>query len=142
MTPLATESRLSDPDVAYRALIDAHRGLTDEESAALNTRLVLILANQVGDLEILRQAAEFATAGAGRTVMHCPKLRTCARESFPHASVKTRNGPLIKVQATEDRGGVPDGIDDFHSPPLPGARGRRRRRARAVCAKATRRRRR
>ena len=41
MTPLETESRLPDPDGAYRLLIDAHRGLTDEESAALNTRLVL-----------------------------------------------------------------------------------------------------
>lgn len=65
MTPLETENRLSDPDGAYRLLIDAHRGLTDEESAALNTRLVLILANQVGDLEILRQAAELARRGLG-----------------------------------------------------------------------------
>jgi Protein of unknown function (DUF2783) len=57
---LRTNSQFPDPDVAYRALIEAHRGLSDEESAALNTRLVLILANQVGDLEILKQAIALA----------------------------------------------------------------------------------
>ena len=58
--PLDTTSRFPDPDVAYRALIEAHRGLSDEQSAALNTRLVLILANQVGDTEALRDAIELA----------------------------------------------------------------------------------
>lgn len=62
---LLTESRFPDPDVAYRALIEAHRGLGDEESAALNTRLVLILANHVGDLDVLREAIALARrAGA------------------------------------------------------------------------------
>lgn len=60
MPRLEVESRLSDPDLAYRALIEAHRGLTDEESAALNTRLVLILANQIGDAEVLAQALALA----------------------------------------------------------------------------------
>jgi hypothetical protein len=57
---LATENRLPDPDLAYRYLIEAHRGLSDEASAALNTRLVLILANQVGSLETLREAIALA----------------------------------------------------------------------------------
>ena len=61
--PLDTDSRFPDPDLAYRALIDAHRGLSDEESAALNTRLVLILANQIGDLEVLQQAIALAKGG-------------------------------------------------------------------------------
>ena len=56
MPSLATESRFPDPDLAYRTLIEAHRGLTDEESAALNTRLVLILANHIGDPEVLAAA--------------------------------------------------------------------------------------
>lgn len=43
-------------DVFYAALLQAHQGLTEEESARLNARLVLILANQVGDLDILRAA--------------------------------------------------------------------------------------
>ena len=37
MTALLTESRFPDPDQAYRTLIEAHRGLTDEDSAALNS---------------------------------------------------------------------------------------------------------
>ena len=60
--PLQTESRFPDPDVAYRALIEAHRGLSEEESAALNTRLVLILANHMGDQEVLAAAIALAKA--------------------------------------------------------------------------------
>ena len=58
--PLETDSRFPDPDRAYRALIEAHRGLSDEESAALNTRLVLILANPVGDQDVLEAAIALA----------------------------------------------------------------------------------
>jgi hypothetical protein len=60
MTKLPLDNCLPDPDRAYRALIDAHRGLSDEESAALNTRLVLILANAVGDHELLEAAIALA----------------------------------------------------------------------------------
>lgn len=59
---LALDNRLPDPDRAYRALIDAHRGLSDEESAALNTRLVLILANQLGNQKLLEEAIGLARA--------------------------------------------------------------------------------
>ena len=65
MPGLETETnRLADPDAAYRLLIEAHRGLSDEASAALNARLVLILAHQVGDLEILGEAVRLAVATA------------------------------------------------------------------------------
>jgi hypothetical protein len=63
--PLETDSRLADPDAAYRLLIEAHRGLSDEESAALNTRLVLILANHIGDHGVLAEAIALAKR-AGR----------------------------------------------------------------------------
>ncbi len=59
---IALDNCLPDPDRAYRALIDAHRGLSDEESAALNTRLVLILANQLGDQALLDEAIMLARA--------------------------------------------------------------------------------
>ncbi|HSP24514.1 MAG TPA: DUF2783 domain-containing protein [Saliniramus sp.] len=59
---ISLDNRLPDPDRAYRALIDAHRGLSDEESAALNTRLVLILANQIGDQALLEEAIALAHA--------------------------------------------------------------------------------
>ncbi len=46
----------ADGDDFYAALMAAHEGLSLEESARLNARLVLILANLVGDLETLKQA--------------------------------------------------------------------------------------
>lgn len=49
-------------DDFYEALIAAHEGLTDEESAALNARLILLLANQVGDVAVLREAVSAARA--------------------------------------------------------------------------------
>ena len=60
MAVLDTTSRFPDPDRAYRALIEAHRGLSDAKSAAFNTRLVLILANHIGDLGALEEAIELA----------------------------------------------------------------------------------
>ena len=59
---LESEASIQQPDDFYQALIDAHAGLTDEQSAALNARLVLLLANQVGDLDTLRQAIAAARA--------------------------------------------------------------------------------
>ena len=60
MAELETETRLPDPDAAYRALIEAHRGLSDQDSAALNTRLVLILANHTGNEDTLAEAIALA----------------------------------------------------------------------------------
>jgi Protein of unknown function (DUF2783) len=53
-------NRFADADLVYRLLIDAHRGLSDDASAALNSRLILILANQIGSLEVLRAAIDLA----------------------------------------------------------------------------------
>jgi hypothetical protein len=62
-TKLDTSSRLDRPDDFYEALIAAHRGLGDEQSMQLNCRLVLLLANQVGDLQVLREALAAAREG-------------------------------------------------------------------------------
>jgi uncharacterized protein DUF2783 len=62
MSKLITTSRFPSPDAAYVALVDAHRGSDAEQSAALNARLVLILANHIGDLDVLKEA--IALAGA------------------------------------------------------------------------------
>lgn len=59
---LDTKTNIQQPDEFYQTLIDAHAGLTDEQSAALNARLVLLLANQIGDLTTLRQAIVAARA--------------------------------------------------------------------------------
>ncbi|MFO1338612.1 MAG: DUF2783 domain-containing protein [Burkholderiaceae bacterium] len=50
-------------DDFYQALIDTHRGLSDEQSQLVNARLVLLLANHVGDLRVLREALAAARAG-------------------------------------------------------------------------------
>jgi hypothetical protein len=59
---IAPEARFADPDAAYSAIILAHRGLSDADSAALNAALVLILANQIGDLDTLNEALALARA--------------------------------------------------------------------------------
>ncbi len=51
---------IADPDGFYDELLAAHDGLSKEESDALNARLILILANHVGDREILDQALRAA----------------------------------------------------------------------------------
>ena len=53
---LVTAPNIPDPDGFYDELLAAHAGLTDEESAALDARLVLLLANHVGDRAVLREA--------------------------------------------------------------------------------------
>ena len=53
---LSTQSNFADPDTAYRLIVEAHRGLGDEQSAALDAALVLVLANHIGDADVLREA--------------------------------------------------------------------------------------
>jgi Protein of unknown function (DUF2783) len=57
---LNTEPHLSKPDDFYQALMDAHRGLSDEQSAALNAKLILLLANHIGNLNTLNEAIDKA----------------------------------------------------------------------------------
>ena len=58
--PLSTESNFTKPDDAFRAVVEAHRGLSAAQSADLDAALVLILANHIGDLGVLREAIELA----------------------------------------------------------------------------------
>jgi hypothetical protein len=69
--PLITESNFHQPgkryfraysagDDFYQALIDTHRDLSDEQSARVNARLVLLLSNHIGDLDVLREAMDIA----------------------------------------------------------------------------------
>jgi hypothetical protein len=58
MAKLITASCFANPDMAYAALVAAHRGLDAEASADLNARLVLILANHIGDPAVLQEAIE------------------------------------------------------------------------------------
>ena len=53
---LITSANLAAPDDFYEALIDTHQGLDDAQSALVNAKLVLILANHIGDMDVLRAA--------------------------------------------------------------------------------------
>jgi hypothetical protein len=54
--PLSTASNFAKPDDAFRMVVEAHRGLSDETSAVFDAALVLVLANHIGDIEVLGQA--------------------------------------------------------------------------------------
>ncbi|MDJ0639369.1 MAG: DUF2783 domain-containing protein [Paracoccaceae bacterium] len=61
--PLNTTPNIDDPDGFYAELLAAHEGLSDDESVSLNARLVLILANHIGDRSVLSQALDAASKG-------------------------------------------------------------------------------
>ena len=64
---LDTTLRLADPDAFYEALIDMHRDLADEQSQLVNAKLILLLSNQIGDIDVLREAMSLARSGVATT---------------------------------------------------------------------------
>ncbi len=64
MSKLNTAPNIAEPDNFYQDLIALHEGRSDADSEALNARLVLILANHIGDPNVLREAFALA-ADAG-----------------------------------------------------------------------------
>jgi hypothetical protein len=60
---LNTEPNIAAPDDFYEALVELHRDLTPEQSRLVNAKLILLLANQIGDLNILRAAVAKARKG-------------------------------------------------------------------------------
>jgi hypothetical protein len=61
--PLNIEPAIAKADDFYEALIDTHRDLTLEQSQVVNTKLILLLANHIGDLNVLRDALRRARDG-------------------------------------------------------------------------------
>ncbi|GAA0838673.1 MAG: hypothetical protein CL858_02165 [Cupriavidus sp.] len=70
--PLNTAPNLSRPDDFYEALIDMHRDLDDAQSQAVNARLILLLANHIGDFDTLREAMQLARDAAAEPVTAAP----------------------------------------------------------------------
>ena len=60
MAELKTELNLASADDFYETLIEMHRGLSDEQSELVNARLILLLANHIGDIGVLREAMRSA----------------------------------------------------------------------------------
>ncbi|MDJ1159852.1 DUF2783 domain-containing protein [Chelatococcus sp. SYSU_G07232] len=67
---LSTSSNFDNPDAAFRTIVEAHRGLSEAESAALNARLVLILANHIGDRALLAEAIVLARQAGEKEAPH------------------------------------------------------------------------
>ena len=72
--PLNTEPNFAEPgkryfrtfspgDDFYEMLIETHRDLSDEQSEMVNARLILLLANHIGDISVLREAMTIAREG-------------------------------------------------------------------------------
>lgn len=57
---MKTTANFQDADGFYEQLLDAHAGLSREASELLNARLILLLANQIGDARVLRDCIEAA----------------------------------------------------------------------------------
>jgi hypothetical protein len=53
---LKTEPNIAAPDEFYAELLHAHEGLSDDQSAAFNARLILLLSNHIGDRAVLSEA--------------------------------------------------------------------------------------
>jgi hypothetical protein len=65
MAKLNTEANLPAPDDFYERLIATHRGLSDAQSALVNAKLILLLANHIGDPDVLDRAMAAARDGIG-----------------------------------------------------------------------------
>jgi hypothetical protein len=64
MTSLNLQPNLQDADGFFEQLLDAHQGLSREQSEAFNARLVLVLANHIGHTQVLVEALQAAKATA------------------------------------------------------------------------------
>ena len=58
--PLNRQPNLADPDGFYERLIASQRGLDDEQCALMNAKLILLLANHIGDAEVIDEALRIA----------------------------------------------------------------------------------
>ena len=60
MPKLVTTPNIDRPDDFYAALLALHEGRSKEESDAVNARLILLLANHIGDMDVRREALDAA----------------------------------------------------------------------------------
>lgn len=64
---MKTSLNLQDADTFYEQLLDAHQGLSAEQSELFNSRLILLLANQVGDTRVLQECLAAARVPDAKT---------------------------------------------------------------------------
>ena len=64
---LRTEPGVADPDDFYARLIALHEGLTTEQSHKVNAKVILLLANHVGDTDVLNEVLEYLRKSTGKS---------------------------------------------------------------------------
>lgn len=65
---MTSEPNFEDADAFYESLLDAHQGLSREQSESLNARLVLVLANKVGSTQALLACLKVAQKTGDETL--------------------------------------------------------------------------
>jgi hypothetical protein len=65
--PLNTQPNLANPDAFYAKLVELHADRSEEHSRLINASLILLLANHIGDGEVLEEAMRLATEAAEST---------------------------------------------------------------------------
>ena len=75
---LMIEPRLARADDFYQGLLELHQDLTDEESRLANAKLILLLANHIGDHAVLEEALRIAREGLGETAPSAGQRREAA----------------------------------------------------------------
>lgn len=68
---LQTKPQIEDPDDFYARLIELHEGLSSDQSASLNCKLILLMANHIGDREVLLEALD-VVRNTGRGCVKTP----------------------------------------------------------------------
>ena len=100
MAELITTPNIPDSDGFYAELLAAHEGLGDDESTALNARLIHLLANHVGDRAVLRDAIRIAAkSGCG--------LNGFARRGVLAQRAASVGGPCRPKCSTENPAALP-----------------------------------
>jgi hypothetical protein len=80
MSHLNLEPNIADMDAFYERLIDTHNGLSDADSQMVNAKLVLLLANHIGDMDVLVEAFAKARSGVGVIEADCASVLTHSTE--------------------------------------------------------------
>lgn len=62
--PLDTTPRLANPDALYQRLVELHQDRSEEQSRLINASLILLLANHIGDADVLDEAMRIAARTA------------------------------------------------------------------------------
>lgn len=87
---MKTEANISDGDAFYEALLNAHQGLSDDQSEAFNARLILLLANQIGDAKVLADCLAAARESDATLTRAQPLARRGRHLASTGAKKKTR----------------------------------------------------